>query len=190
MNKIHSINLNFLAIEIYSVSKHKRLPVLHTMHLGTCNWTTILVLSLMGLGVCPWLWISDAFVRKSTDPLSVRVWVEVGVVKFYTMTLFVKVNCFPAPYFLLRNPNWMFHEIILSTLHRPASGSDDLEVKCGMCWSATLRVCCYRNGQPFVLCTQYSCYVKWQLETHEWRHQSLCVRMQTECNGLLYWEES
>jgi hypothetical protein len=113
--------------------------MLHTIHLVTCNWTTILVLSLMDIGVCPLLWISDACVHKSTDPLNVRVWVEMGV-KFYTMTLFVKVNLFPAPYFLLRNPYWIFYGIILSTLHRPASDSDDLEVKCGMCWSATQRV--------------------------------------------------
>jgi hypothetical protein len=71
-------------------------------------------------------------VHKSTDPLSVRVWVEMGVVKFHTMTLFMKVNCFPV-HFLLRNPYRIFYEIILSTVHRPTSGGDNLEVKCGMC---------------------------------------------------------
>jgi hypothetical protein len=140
VNKIHNINLNFLSTDIYSLCKYKRFPVLHTIHHGRFNWKTILVLSLMDIGVCPWLWISDTCVHKSMDPLSVRVWVEMGVVKFHTMTFFVKVNCFPAPHFLLRNLFWILFEIMLSALHRPASGSDDLEVKCGMCWSATLRV--------------------------------------------------
>jgi len=44
------MNLNFLSTEIYSVSKRKRLPMLHTMHHGRCNWTTILVLLLMDIG--------------------------------------------------------------------------------------------------------------------------------------------
>lgn len=140
VNKVHSINLNFLSTEIYSVNKYKILPMLHTMHHGRFNWKTVYVLSFMDIGVCPRLWISDKYVHKSTDPLSVRVWVEMDVVKFHTMTLFVKVNCFPAPHFLLRNLFWILFEIILSALHRPASGSDDLEVKCGMCLSATLRM--------------------------------------------------
>ena len=110
---------------------------------------------------CMWLWISDTCVHTSMDPLSVRVWVEMGVVKFHIMTLFVKVNCFPAPQFLLRNLYWIFYEIILSTLHRPASGSDDLEVECGMCWSATLRECCYLKCAA--VCLVYTVKLLWKM---------------------------
>jgi len=99
------MNLNHLSTEIYSVSKRKIFPcytpcimadVTEQPYLFCYSWTLVL---------CPWLWISDTCVHKSTDPLSVGVWVGMGVVKFHTMTLFMKVNCFPV-HFLLRNAYW------------------------------------------------------------------------------------
>jgi hypothetical protein len=141
-------------------------PLLHTMHHGRCNWTTILVLSVMDISICEWLWISDTCVYKCMDPLGVGVWVEIGGVKFYTMSLFVKVNCVSAPYFLLRNPYWICYEIILSTLHRPASDSDDLDVP------------------------HYQCYLKCSAVCHVYIVQLLCEvtdYFERKFSGLVYW---